>query len=171
MRTLNRVKCFVCRCIIESCTRHGIELYKGKLGANSNDGGYFDHDYAGEDGKTKISNGANISAKLPVKVGGLKKGGGIGASVEQSQMIDGDLNSSDFKEDYGVYAIYPILQPKSFDNVSDKIKDYNLDGLSKSPSISSKNGKNKEFYGFDGGMGASLFIGLDVNFKLGINVK
>jgi hypothetical protein len=152
-----------------------INLFTGKGSLNdpfSKDS--WSYDYAGRDGVT-ISQGLALTAELPVKTPWGKIG--VGGMVEQSFKVrgdilgEGDLTSHDYKTDYGVYLIVPVLQPKNMKQIADKVQSMEQKGMgmSKPPKISTKEGKNKKFYGIDVGVGAALFLGVDVNLKVGFN--
>ncbi len=138
-------------------------LYSGSGPLN---GDSWSHDYAGKNG-VLVSNGIGISAEVPIKTPWGKLA--VGGMSEQSQRIDGDLHSHDFRTDYGVYAIIPVLQPPSFKKVADRMESTGLIGMGKPPKVSTKEGKIKDFYGLDVGAGVALFLGVEVNLKIGFN--
>lgn len=134
----------------------------------------WSYDYAGRNG-VSVSQGLGLSADVPITTPWGKLG--IGGMVEQSFRVKGDilgdddLRGYDYRTDYGVYLIIPVLQPKNMKQVADKMQSMGQQGMGmgKPPKISTKEGKNKKFYGVDVGVGAAIFLGAEVNLKVGFN--
>ena len=128
----------------------------------------YDVDYAGKDGKTKISNSITVQAELPwlrsTPWGKLALGG----MAEQSQWIDANFASSGDAQDWGLYAIVPVLQPKGMKNIGEKLKANPATQMAKGPSYSTKQGKQKDFYGLEVGLGAALILGINGKVKIGL---
>ena len=143
------------------------ELLTGQVDLRNQES--FAYDYAGKKGTTKISNGIGASLDIPWLPKTPWGPVAIGAAAEQSQLINGDLVSNDFKQDWGVYAIVPIAQPKKMSSIGDKLKKHPVtDGAGDGPSFGSKAGKQEDFYGLDAGVGAALFLGIEVKGKIGL---
>jgi RHS repeat-associated protein len=139
-----------------------VNLFTGKLDNKD----FWSHEYIGGNKGTLVTNSLGASIEVPVNTpwGNL----GVGGMVEQSQRIDGNLGSNDYKTDYGVYAIVPVLQPKSFKQVKDGMTQQGMAAMgAKSPSVSTKEGKQKDFYGVDVGVGVAFLLGVDLNLKVG----
>ena len=128
----------------------------------------WSHEYIGGEQGTLVTNSVGASVELPINTPWGKLG--IGGMAEQSQRIDGNLGSSDYKTNYGIYAVVPVLQPKTFKQVKDKMTQQGMTAMgAKAPSISTKEGKQKDFYGVDVGVGAAFMLGVDLNLKVGFN--
>ena len=149
------------------------ELVTGQV--NLRDPAAFAYDYAGKTdktkkhGTTKISNGIGASLDIPWLPKTPWGPIAIGAAAEQSQLIDGELLSHDFKQDWGVYAVVPVAQPKKMSSIGEKMqKDPLMNGAGDGPSLGSKAGKQEDFYGLDAGVGAALILGIEVKGKVGL---
>lgn len=128
----------------------------------------YDVDYAGKDGKTKISNSLTVQAELPWLPSTPWGKLAVGGMAEQSQWIDANLASSGYAQDWGLYAIVPLLQPKGMKNMGEKLKVNPATQMAKGPSFSTKEGKQKDFYGLEVGLGAALLLGINGKVKIGL---
>ena len=81
--------------------------------------------------------------------------------------LNASITSSGYHQDWGLYAIVPVLQPKGLKKVGETLKANPATRLAKPPGLSTKEGKQKEFHGFNGSFGAAFLMGVTGEVKLG----
>ncbi len=96
-----------------------------------------------------------------------------GADISHSGRVHGNGKpATDKQVDGGVYLIAPIAQTASRKNQTSSMKAMSDVGMNRSPKPKLKAGsKNGTFYGLDLGVGAAFVLGVDLNLKLGVNIK
>ena len=98
---------------------------------------------------------------------GGKGGRNRGGMAEQSQWIDANLACSGAEQDWGLYAIVPVLQPKGLKKAGETLKANPATSMAKPLGLSTKEGKQKEFYGLDVSLGAAFLLGVKGRAKIG----
>lgn len=128
----------------------------------------FSYDYAGRHGTTKLTNSLTVAADIPwlpeTPWGRL----GLGGTIEQSQLINKDFISSDYKQDWGLYTIVPLFKSKGLKSFSEKLKANPATSMAKAPSVNAKVGRPKGFVGVEAAAGAALLVGIEVKGKFGL---
>jgi len=119
--------------------------------------------YSGENAFNGDGKGLKVEQSLEA-TGSIVGKEVIGANVK-STFRGNQYGSSEPEITGGVYLIAPIAKKSS------KSQSFNGNGLGKTPSSKAKLGKPGNFYGIDVGAGAALILGVDVNLKIGVNVK
>jgi hypothetical protein len=125
----------------------------------------YSGDYIGRDG-AKASHGVGVSAGAgPVTVGW---------KAEHTSRLNWGYSEDD-KDKVGFYVdvTKPILKNPNAKQIEQRRQDAGLPtpiAQGRDPEAKARTGKQGSFYGLDLGAGAQLFLGIDVNLKLGVKV-
>ncbi len=146
-----------------------VNLASASYSLSEQDGTY---DYLGSESPVRVSNGASAEIGVPIKGSGiLEKGIKLGMGYEQWQYINSEGRSIEADRDYNIFILVPILESPKASNISNRFNGGNtMQPFSMTNGLTPAIGKKKDFYGVDLGARVSLFLGIGVNLKIGIEL-
>ncbi len=115
-----------------------------------------DFEFLGGDKGLRVSNSIEANVSIPINFKGSDKELGVGFYAEQQQRVHHG-RSKNFTQQAGLNVLVPIFSKDSKRSINS----------GRTPTLGSKFGKEKDFYGLDLSAGAQFLLGIDAQVKVG----